>query len=446
MAWLTITTTLVLAEEHECSSLTRLNALEDALLANCSATPGQASSPTGTLRVSMHLAKCLATYEEQLQAAQRATRVQQAATRVPKCRLEGLGQNLCRAGRRLLPGTQPEMTAEAQNIYSVWMRQLARHETKDRDCARFEKFHALRWNPLVFVWAEAGTSGSWDTALVPWLRSDKNYATEWGPVAERTYYGPSEVAYVDTQGSPVPTSSSGVGADGAPKPAMYRLKRMHEVEQARTFLHATGTHLRDIMQLVEFGGGGGELEPTMRDLGFTGVHIIYDLPPMLLMQRFWIRHASLPVYTVGVDVQPDALVPRLARGRTFQVSSVSRPAHLPLVLQRTGVALKDTVFWATCPSPKRVWRRATRSVHSLKGWGACSSPSGTILREWTTMPTWYPWSRRISLLPTVRVSGVRRHTTPLGRLSTSSSYTWSWDRRAVRLRLAATPPRSTPHS
>lgn len=295
----------------------------------------------------MHLAKCLATYEEQLQEAQRATRVQQAATRVPTCRLEGLGQNLCRAGRRLLPGTQPEMTAEAQNIYSVWMRQLARHETKDRDCARFEKFHALRWNPLVFVWAEAGTSGSWDTALVPWLRSDKNYATEWGPVAERTYYGPREVAYVDAQGSPVPTSSSGVGADGVPKPGMYRLKRMHEVEQARTFLHATGTHLRDIMQLVEFGGGGGELEPTMRDLGFTGVHIIYDLPPMLLMQRFWIRHASLPVYTVGVDVQPDALVPRLARGRTFQVSSVSRPAHLPLVLQRTGVALKDTVFWAT---------------------------------------------------------------------------------------------------
>jgi len=127
----------------------------------------------------------------------------------------------------------------------------------------------------------------------------------------------------------------------------YRLKRYHEVEQARTFLHATGTHVRDVAQLVEFGGGGGELEAALRDLGFGGVHLVYDLPPMLLMQRFWLRHAALPVYTVGVDVPATALRPRLARGRTFQVSSVHKPAQLPLVLARTGVPLRDTAFWAT---------------------------------------------------------------------------------------------------
>ena len=287
---------------------------------------------------------CLSRYESLLQKAQTATRVGQAATNNPPCRMAGLGRTLCSAAKSVLDHAQSSINSEAQNIYAFWMKQLGRHEVSARDCARFHLFHKLKWNPLVFLWAQAGTSGAWDSALVPLLRSAKDYSTEWADAAERTYYGPPEVTFVNAAGTALTASSVPTGDAGK---RAYRLKRFHEVEHCRTLLVSTGSGIRDAKQLIEFGGGGGELEAAMRDLGFGGVHVIYDLPQMLLMQRYWLRHSSLPIYLVGVDVQPTALSRQITKGRTFLVSSVSQPPHLPQLMERTGIALRDTIFWAT---------------------------------------------------------------------------------------------------
>jgi hypothetical protein len=310
----------------------KLNHAESSLL-NCSADSG------------LPVTRCLKRYEMLLRAVKTATRDGQAAINQPSCRLAGLGRGLCSSARSILgSGTRQIVQREAQNIYAVWMKQLGSHETNDRDCARFHLQHDLRWNPLVWLWAEAGKSGAWDTALVPWLRSAKDYASEWADTAERTYYGPPSVAFVNASGTALSARSLPAGDAGK---RAYRLKQMHEVEQCRTLLLSTGSGIRDVKQLIEFGGGAGHLEAAIRDLGFGGVHVVYDLPQMLLMQRYWLRHASIPIYLTGVDLQPEWLTPQLARGRSFQVSSISQPPHLPLLLQRTGVSLRDTVFWAT---------------------------------------------------------------------------------------------------
>ena len=146
---------LVPSYDLDSASCALLTTLEHNLLgSNCSVDPHRQR-------------ECFTEYEDRLAELRRAARAEQRGAQ-PECRLRGLGLGLCEAGRQFLPGTQPDVVSEAQNIYSMWMKQLTRHETRDKDCARFVKFHALRWNPLVFLWAEAGVSGAWDTAIVPW--------------------------------------------------------------------------------------------------------------------------------------------------------------------------------------------------------------------------------------------------------------------------------------
>ena len=42
--------------------------------------------------------------------------------------------------------------------------------------------------------------------------------------------------------------------------------------------------VRQLPLILEFGAGSAELVPVVRRLGFGGAFLVYDLPPMLLLQ------------------------------------------------------------------------------------------------------------------------------------------------------------------
>ena len=65
----------------------------------------------------------------------------------------------------------------------------------------------------------------------------------------------------------------------------------------------TGITLDDLDGLVEFGGGYGLVVRLLRQLGWRGHHLIYDLPPTVLLQQFYLRN----VLRDEVARQPDLL-------------------------------------------------------------------------------------------------------------------------------------------
>ena len=66
----------------------------------------------------------------------------------------------------------------------------------------------------------------------------------------------------------------------------YHLCRFEEV---------TGCALASMPLIVEFGGGYGRLCQLAHDLGFRGTYVIFDLPEVAVLQRFYLRHVGIAV-------------------------------------------------------------------------------------------------------------------------------------------------------
>jgi hypothetical protein len=134
----------------------------------------------------------------------------------------------------------------------------------------------------------------------------------------------------------------------------YHLCRFEEV---------TGRSLASMRTIVEFGGGYGRLCHLAHDLGFRGTYVIFDLPEVAVLQRFYLRHvgiaASAPhdairsgsrVVTV-VDVS-DLLAVLSARGEgPAAFVAIGSLSEAPLPLRETVLAQVATfdaflVFYA----------------------------------------------------------------------------------------------------
>jgi len=61
------------------------------------------------------------------------------------------------------------------------------------------------------------------------------------------------------------------------------------------FEEATGRPLASMPVIVEFGGGYGRLCQLAHDLGFRGTYVIFDLPEVAVLQRFYLRHVGIAV-------------------------------------------------------------------------------------------------------------------------------------------------------
>jgi hypothetical protein len=97
----------------------------------------------------------------------------------------------------------------------------------------------------------------------------------------------------------------------------YHLCRFEEV---------TGRSLAAMRTIVEFGGGYGRFCQLVHDLGFSGTYVIFDLPEVAVLQRFYLRHVGLPVTEARPTVLPDHGVATVVDLAALQTLLNARPA------------------------------------------------------------------------------------------------------------------------
>ena len=113
------------------------------------------------------------------------------------------------------------------------------------------------------------------------------------------------------------------------------------------FEEATGRALESMPIIVEFGGGYGRLCQLAHDLGFRGTYVIFDLPEVAVLQRFYLRHVGIAVsdargaawpaegaVTVVDVAELSALLRRRPRGGAAFVA-VGSLSEAPLALRET---------------------------------------------------------------------------------------------------------------
>ena len=335
-----------------------------------------------------------------------------------RCRLKMLGDDLCKTARAFLGGTggAVQRTFNASHLWSAWMRELSMHETDEGDCQQFYRFHSLEWNPRVFSWQEGSRSAAPFFAGSVYQHGGARYEQLYSAAVERDDYGPPELrrscALVYNESAtrqmrkwnlvrPLPCPPADEVAatiarsprDDVPRYMTFRHAQSVDASHFLVLREATGLEPRLLSRIVECGAGAGELAGVVRDLGFEGAHIIYDLPPMLMMQRYWHRYSGLPSYLLGADLlhrhhEPAGVGFRgaplgshfgppddLLAGRVALVSSLD-PLALPLALEHSRASTltaeatdRNTLFVATWSFSEASLSAREAIRHRLKPFG-----------------------------------------------------------------------------
>ena len=78
-----------------------------------------------------------------------------------------------------------------------------------------------------------------------------------------------------------------------------RLDRLAHSFHLYILRRAANIDVASLKQITEFGGGTGDMVPFVREMGFRGTHFVVDLPPLLLLQRYFQLLSSWPSYLVA---------------------------------------------------------------------------------------------------------------------------------------------------
>ena len=265
------------------------------------------------------------------------------STHAHACRTRSLNARLCEDSNATFGGSQPPRQ-HASTTWEAWMAELWLHETSVADCLRFEQFHALDWNPRLFGWT-----------------SFQNPSRLWADYM-RLRLSPADAKIVDAAAArpfgpvtwPLFNCSNGLQcwrdpADGnATQSLTLRAESVLMATNLDILQRSTGLDLRSLSLLVEFGGGTGQLALVAKAAGMRdALHVVYDLTPMGLSQRYWLRRAGLGAYLVPSEwpysllagVGSGAPGSSLAAGRVALVSSTSPEVNqelLPRLLRGVG--------------------------------------------------------------------------------------------------------------
>lgn len=71
---------------------------------------------------------------------------------------------------------------------------------------------------------------------------------------------------------------------------------IHHVFHIATFENSTGYKVENAKLIVEFGGGYGNVCRLAHELGFVGKYVIFDLPEMSILQRFYLASRGISVF------------------------------------------------------------------------------------------------------------------------------------------------------
>ncbi len=82
---------------------------------------------------------------------------------------------------------------------------------------------------------------------------------------------------------------------------------IHQAYHLCRFEEATGVSLQVLPFIVEFGGGYGSLCRLLHQLGFAGTYVIFDLPEVSALQRFFLRSLGIATSKDGRDAPRGAV-------------------------------------------------------------------------------------------------------------------------------------------
>jgi hypothetical protein len=191
-----------------------------------------------------------------------------------------------------------------------------------RDCAASgDPMFFMRWAPIKATMINGTTP--FTVRVFQALRGDTDWQTVWKPAITHPLYGhgPIFIPYPWTFGNTV----------------------MHAAN-LRHFQATTGRSLLDSPFIAEFGGGYASMSRLVAKLGHAGRYAIFDLPPVLELQRYYLAlhgvtsgdEAQARVFLTGdLDAIRDRLVPGSALMSTWALS------EMPLPLRARIVALLD---------------------------------------------------------------------------------------------------------
>lgn len=186
-----------------------------------------------------------------------------------KSRLSVLADELCRDAytvEKLFDGD-----GSLDGYHEIWigyMKELFKHEREG--CAIFVNYTTHKWNPSFWGWAEDDVQSAGKLialqASSDWWRYKASI--RWTPFgAPRKFYHPS---------------FQGALSD----------KNLASTWYVMVLEKSNGIPLENVEVVVDFGGGSSSQAQAMRRLGFQGTYFIFDLPPVSLLQRFFLRLAG----------------------------------------------------------------------------------------------------------------------------------------------------------
>jgi hypothetical protein len=176
----------------------------------------------------------------------------------------------------LQPGLVDAMRREARDlggpptdVIDLWadLRREFRESLRADDPATF-----LHWPPVERTMVKRN-HGRIQPELAH-LRASSDWRRRWRPAVRET-----------TLGRPRPL----------PRYPWSSVNVIYQAYHARRFEDVTGRSLAAMRTIVEFGGGYGRLCHLVHDLGFRGTYVIFDLPEVAILQRFYLRHFGIAV-------------------------------------------------------------------------------------------------------------------------------------------------------
>ena len=126
---------------------------------------------------------------------------------------------------------------------------------------------------------------------------------------------------------------------GHPVPYLFRPRSsgnlIHHAYHLARFEEKTGKKIRDMKEILEFGGGYGSMCRLIHQLGFTGKYIIFDLPFLSALQSYYLRSTGIPLLPVEAF-----------RTSNIGVTCIEDLHHLRALISH-GFARCDSMFIAT---------------------------------------------------------------------------------------------------
>lgn len=227
----------------------------------------------------------------------------------PDCRTRALGIKLCALSQGIVEFRDTLHARKARGESDFWdeqMLELSGHESRSEDCRDFHSYVKSGWKPAVFTWLNC----DFHRKHIEELLDDPLYTSVWKQAAHQTapygrWYGPPEVTNIQTiQG------------------VQYQKKRVQNLNHLRLMTAVMpGFQIANVAQWIEFGAGSADLAAGLHALGFPGVHFLLDLPPMNLMQWYWLRYSSIPAYLGTSQFFSSRPNPRSMAGKIILESS-----------------------------------------------------------------------------------------------------------------------------